>query len=111
MLSQDISMMVSRKERLKDFSLRETWHSWAHPQHLLCVMLQPSELLPCQISDPCQHGYLVQLLQQTSYNCTAWRPDPRVGGVEVQMTYFPFHTHKPTTYRAILTEKKLPALT
>ena len=106
MLSEDISMMVSRKEGLEEFSLWKTWHSWAHPQHQLCVMLQPTELLPCQTSGPCQHGYLVQLIQLTSCNCRARRPDPRVGGVEVQMIYFPFHT-QPTTSR----EKKLPALT
>lgn len=109
MLSHDTSTMVSRKG-LEDFSLWKTWHSWAHSQHQLCVMLQSMELLPCPTSGFCHHGYLVQLIQLMSYNCRAWRPDPRVGGVEVQIICFPCHT-QPTTYRATSTEKKLPALT
>lgn len=73
-------------------------------------MFQPTEVLLCQSNNMCQHSSLVQLIQLMSYNCREWRPDPSVGGVVVQMIYIPFHT-QPTTYRATLTEKKLPALT
>lgn len=73
-------------------------------------MFQSTEVLLCQSNDLCQHSSLVQLIQLTSYSCTVWRPDLRFGGVEVHIIYIPFHT-QPTTYRATLTEKKLPALT
>lgn len=51
MLSQDISMTVSRKERLEDFG--KTWDSWAPPQHQLCVVFHRTEQMPCQSSGPC----------------------------------------------------------
>jgi len=109
MLSQGISVMVGGKG-LEAFSLRKTWCCWARPQHQLCVMLQPTELLPRQTSGPCQHGYLVQPTPLASYNCRARRSDLRARGADVQMMYFPFYT-QPTTCRAALIEVKLPALT